>query len=164
MKHAAFSSVMACVLAVPLIGATLPAALPTAMPAAIASASGTPTSILIEIGGLRSKNGQVLACMTSNPKAFPDCQKDPQALHLTAPAINGETVQFKGVQPGRYAVALFHDENANGRMDKMLIVPREGFGFSRDAPLQFGPPKFGAASFAVGSTPVRTAIHVRYML
>jgi uncharacterized protein (DUF2141 family) len=144
----------------PLMGATLPAA----MPASIASGSGAPASILIEIGGLRSKNGQVLACMTANPKAFPDCQKDPQALHLTAPAINGETVQFKGVQPGRYAVALFHDENSNGHMDKMLIVPREGFGFSRDAPLQFGPPKFGAASFAVGSTQVRTAIRVRYIL
>jgi len=164
MKHTVLFPVVACglayALAMPLMGATLPAA----MPASIASESGAPASILIEIGGLRSKNGQVLACMTANPKAFPDCQKDPQALHLTAPAINGETVQFKGVQPGRYAVALFHDENSNGHMDKMLIVPREGFGFSRDAPLQFGPPKFGAASFAVGSTQVRTAIRVRYIL
>ena len=136
------------VFASPLIGAALP----------------QPISVSIEIEGLRSAHGQVLACLTADPKSFPDCQKDPHALHVAAPAINGEAVQFRDVQPGRYAVALFHDENGNGRMDKMLMVPREGYGFSRDAPLQFGPPKFGAASFPVGAATVRTAIHVRYLL
>ena len=161
MKHAVCLPVLACA----LMGATLPVAIPASTGAASAALAGSaPTSILIEIAGLRSNHGQIMACMTANPKAFPDCQKDPQALHLTAPAINGETVQFKSVQPGRYAIALFHDENANGRMDKMMIMPREGFGFSRDAPLQFGPPKFGAASFAVGHAQVRTSIKVRYIL
>lgn len=134
----------------------------THAPAPIQAAA--PTSILIEIGGLRSNNGQIMACMTANPKTFPDCQKDPNARHLTVPALKGETVQFSDVTPGRYAIALFHDENGNGRMDKMMMLPREGFGFSRDAPLQFGPPRFGAASFQVGSAQLRTAIKVRYIL
>jgi uncharacterized protein (DUF2141 family) len=51
-------------------------------------------------------------------------------------------ITFANVAPGRYAVALFHDENANGRLDKVLMVPKEGFGFSRDAPVRFGPPRF----------------------
>lgn len=123
-----------------------------------------PSSILVEIDGLRSSRGQIMACMTANPKTFPDCQKDPYARHLTVPALNGETVQFKDVPQGRYAIALFHDENGNGRMDKMMMLPREGFGFSRDAPLQFGPPRFGAASFQVGPAQLRTAIKVRYIL
>jgi uncharacterized protein (DUF2141 family) len=49
-------------------------------------------------------------------------------------------------------------------MDKTFMLPREGFGFSRDAPIQFGPPRFGAASFAVGTVQFRTAIHMRYLL
>jgi uncharacterized protein (DUF2141 family) len=147
---------LAVLLAAPLIVAAVP--LPPAQPAA------APTSIFVEIGGLRSNNGQIMACMTANPKTFPDCQKDPAARHLTVPAIKGETVQFRDVTPGRYAIALFHDENGNGRMDKMMMLPREGFGFSRDAPLQFGPPRFGAASFQVGSVQVHTAIKVRYIL
>lgn len=122
------------------------------------------SSILVEIDGLRSNRGQIMACMTANPKTFPDCQKDPHARHLTVPAANGETVQFRDVPQGRYAIALFHDENGNGRMDKMMMLPREGFGFSRDAPLQFGPPRFGAASFQVGATQLKTAIKVRYIL
>lgn len=130
----------------------------------VQGSSTAPSSILVEIGGLRSNRGQILACMTANPKTFPDCQKDPNARHLTVPAVNGETVQFKDVPQGRYAIALFHDENGNGRMDKMMMLPKEGFGFSRDAPLKFGPPRFGAASFQVGPNQLRTAIKVRYIL
>ncbi len=147
-------------LAAPMIIAAMPqtTSLPRTQPAPV------PTSILVEIDGLRSNHGQIMACMTANPKTFPDCQKDPAARHLTVPAVNGETVQFKDVVPGRYAIALFHDENGNGRMDKMMMLPKEGFGFSRDAPLQFGPPRFGAASFQVGSAQLHTAIKVRYIL
>lgn len=135
-----------------------------AMPQVQGAPVGTPTSILVEIGGLRSNHGQIMVCMTANPKTFPDCQKDPAARHLTVPALNGETVQFRDVPQGRYAIALFHDENANGRMDKMMMLPKEGFGFSRDAPLMFGPPRFGAASFQLGAAQLRTAIKVRYLL
>lgn len=148
------------------LGAALVAAplIVAAMPQVQSAPAGAPGSILIEIGGLRSNNGQIMACMTANPKTFPDCQKDPNARHLTVPALKGETVQFKDVPQGRYAIALFHDENGNGRMDKMMMLPKEGFGFSRDAPLMFGPPRFGAASFQVGSAQLRTAIKVRYLL
>lgn len=153
------------VVAAPLVVAAVPLpqiqSRPQGPQPAISSAPG---SILLEIDGLRSNRGQVMACMTANPKTFPDCQKDPNARHLTVPALNGETVQFKDVPQGRYAIALFHDENSNGRMDKMMMLPREGFGFSRDAPLQFGPPRFAAASFQVGAAQLRTAIKVRYIL
>jgi uncharacterized protein (DUF2141 family) len=122
------------------------------------------SSVAVEVDGLRSSRGLVQACLTADAATFPDCQKDPAALHLTVPAKSGETVVFHDVMPGRYAIALFHDENANGRMDKMLMMPREGFGFSRDAPVRFGPPRFGAAAFTLGETQVRTAIKVRYIL
>lgn len=153
------------VIAAPLIMAAMP--LPQIQPhpqGPVLAGAGLPSSILVQIDGLRSNRGQIMACMTANPKTFPDCQKDPNARHLTVPAMNGETVQFKDVPQGRYAIALFHDENGNGRMDKMMMLPREGFGFSRDAPLQFGPPRFGAASFQVGAAQLRTAIKVRYIL
>ena len=148
------------------LGASLLAAplIVAAMPEVKIPPASAPTSIFVEIDGLRSNNGQVMACMTALPKTFPDCQKDPKALHVTVPALNGETVQFTGVPQGRYAIALFHDENGNGRMDKMMMLPKEGFGFSRDAPLVFGPPRFGAASFQVGPAQLRTAIKVRYLL
>jgi len=67
--------------------------------------------------------------------------------------------------PGTYAIALLHDENENDRIDRLLgLVPREGFGFSRDARVSFGPPHFEDAAFDVGTAEVSQTIRMRYML
>lgn len=67
------------------------------------------------------------------------------------------TAVFRSVPAGRYSVAVFHDENANGRVDtNWLGLPAEGFGFSRITP--FRVPSFGETSFDLnhGATqPVR---------
>lgn len=116
------------------------------------------------ITGLRSSKGNVLACLTANPHAFPDCKDDPLARKLTVPATGLGRIDFGTMPEGRYAVALIHDENGNGRLDTALAIPREGFGFSRDAPVRFGPPRFENAAFQVGGEPVRLEIRMRYLL
>ncbi len=115
------------------------------------------------VTGLRSSKGQVLACLTAKPKAFPNCDKDPDALALTVPANRTVEIDFGVVPHGEYAIALIHDENANGRLDKRLIVPREGFGFSRNAPVGLGPPSFGNAAFAVDADSEHLTIRMRYL-
>jgi len=76
-----------------------------------------------------------------------------------------QVLRFRNVAPGTYAIALLHDENGNGRADRALsMIPREGFGFSRDAPVRFGPPSFAAAAMEVGSVAVHQTIRMRYML
>ena len=49
-------------------------------------------------------------------------------------------------------------------LDKVLMVPKEGFGFSRDAPVRFGPPRFAAAALTLGEGEVRAEIRMRYLL
>ena len=116
------------------------------------------------ITGLRSDKGVVLACLTTNVALFPNCKRDPQARKLEVRASTGAVLlDFGPVPPGTYAVAFFHDENANGKFDTAFMLPREGFGFSRDAKVSFGPPRFSAAAFAVGGAPVHQAIKTRYM-
>lgn len=66
-------------------------------------------------------------------------------------------------QSGDYALALVHDENGNGRMDTFLGMPREGFGFSRDAPVRFGPPRFEDARFALEGSQT-LVVTMRYLL
>jgi uncharacterized protein (DUF2141 family) len=121
-------------------------------------------SVLVEVLGLRSAKGLVQACLTATAAKFPDCNKDPAALRLTVPARSGATLFFANVPPGRYAIALFHDENSNDRLDTTLMIPREGYGFSRDAPVRFGPPRFAAAAMVVAEAELRTVIHLRYIL
>jgi uncharacterized protein (DUF2141 family) len=121
-------------------------------------------NVTIVITGLRSTRGNILACLTARAETFPECEKDKQAQSLTVPARNGPVLVFRHVRPGAYAVSLFHDENGNGRMDKTFGIPREGYGFSRDAPVKMAPPRFAAAQFGVAGTDVTQTITVRYIL
>lgn len=116
------------------------------------------------VTGLRSAKGQIVACLTTRPDTFPECERDPQARAVKVPAAATVEIAFGAVPVGRYAIALFHDENGNDRLDKRLILPREGYGFSRNAPVVMGPPRFARAAFAAGEDAHHETIRVRYLL
>ena len=127
--------------------------------------SSAGAKITIKVTDLRSSEGVVRACMTTNPKKFPKCRGDANSHSVMVPAGETVTLSFKGVKPGRYAVALLHDENNNGKADRaLMMMPTEGFGFSRDAKVSMGPPKFKSAAFDVGTAPISQTIKMRYLL
>ncbi|MDT9598976.1 DUF2141 domain-containing protein [Sphingosinicella rhizophila] len=121
-------------------------------------------SVEIRIERLRSARGLVQICLTADPDRFPDCRDDPAASRMTLPAASATLARFSAVVPGDYAIALLHDENGNGRMDMFVMVPKEGFGFSNNAPIRFGPPSFADARFTVGPGTSRQTIRMRYIL
>ncbi|PYE85955.1 DUF2141 domain-containing protein [Pseudoroseicyclus aestuarii] len=80
----------------------------------------------------------------------------------SAPASEGRVV-LPDVPPGIYAAQVFHDENGNTDLDRSLLGrPQEGFGFSNDAPMRFGPPDFDDAAIRVPDTNVRVPVTIRY--
>ncbi|MHA6318615.1 DUF2141 domain-containing protein [Altererythrobacter sp. CAU 1778] len=120
--------------------------------------------LTVTVSELRSSDGLVRACLTPDPGDFPNCKHQPANHQLTVRAADKVTLVFKGIEPGRYAVALLHDENGNGKVDRALVLPKEGFGFSRDAKLQMGPPRFDAAAIDLKSGQNRQTIRMRYIL
>ena len=55
---------------------------------------------------------------------------------------------FTQLEEGIYAVAIFNDENLNGKLDKSFFGwPTEDYLFSNYATGSFGPPEFKDASF-----------------
>jgi uncharacterized protein (DUF2141 family) len=123
------------------------------------------TTVSVDLTGLRNKTGLVFVCMTAKPAAFPNgCETDPNRRVASIKAADAGPLILRDVPPGRYAIALLHDENGNKKMDKTLFLPKEGFGFSRDAPVRMAPPKFEAAAFDVtAGKPVRMSMKVRYL-
>lgn len=114
---------------------------------------------------LRSAKGVVRACMTTNAGRFPKCRGDANAYSVVVPAAETVSFTFRNVKPGRYAIALLHDENDNGKADRaLMMMPTEGFGFSRDAKVKMGPPKFRDAAFDVTAADQSQSIRMRYML
>jgi len=134
-----------------------------AAPAIIAEESKK-AKITVIIDGLRSQKGNVLVCLSTDAKQFPDCSKDKQARQLKVAASAAKMVVFENVVPGRYALALVHDENSNEKMDLRLFLPREGFGMSRNPKIRFGKPKFKNSQFDVKSNDIRHNIKMKYIL
>ncbi len=65
---------------------------------------------------------------------------------------NDVTVTFEGLEPGEYAVKLYHDINDDGEMNTNPFgMPTEPFAFSNDAKGRFGPAKWDAAKFSVSA-------------
>ncbi|MBX3565481.1 MAG: DUF2141 domain-containing protein [Sphingomonas sp.] len=130
---------------------------------AAAAPTNETASLQIEIIALRSQKGVIQLCLTREPRAFPDCSKDPASLRRTLPASNPR-IRFTGLAPGIYAIAVIHDANDNARLDTMMGIPREGFGFSRNPAIGFGPPSFAAARFELGASAGMQQIRMRYLL
>ena len=82
---------------------------------------------------------------------------------MRVPAGEAATIVFAPVPAGTYAVSVLHDENGNGRADMALMIPKEGFGFSRNPAIAFGPPRFSRASFGVNGASVQQTIRMRYI-
>jgi uncharacterized protein (DUF2141 family) len=128
--------------------------------------ANTGSSISLTLTGLRNHKGQVLICVTSNAKAFPDCSKDKNAVRMAVKTSNvaGTILRVPLSTSGTYAISAVHDENGNGKMDTAVMMPKEGFGFSRNPAIRFGPPKFKKASFTVGDEASAQTVKMKYML
>jgi len=124
----------------------------------------TPVADLhVDVAKLRSGKGLLRLCLTADPKNFPACVDDARAITRSVPATHPEMV-FAGLPTGDYALAVIHDENSNNKLDTMLGIPREGFGFSRNPTITFGPPRFSAARFQLGADANRQQVRMKYML
>ena len=127
------------------------------------SAAPAPVFVDVSVEGQRSARGLMRACLTRDPAHFPGCEDDPAAISASISASDGK-LRLGPVPQGVWALALFHDENGNGKLDTVLGVPKEGFAFSRNPPLTFGPPKFERASVTVGERNVEATVRLRYLL
>ena len=102
--------------------------------------------IEVAVTGLQSRAGSILCALHDGPKGFPG------GAHLASagvPADGTALCLFRDVGPGRYAVAVLHDENGNGRLDtNALGIPSEPWGVSLGARPLMRAPRFDEAAFA----------------
>lgn len=135
-----------------------------AMGIALAAGGAVPTvDLTLAIDNLRSPRGKVMICVTARAAAFPDCVGDSGARRLIVDAGHTSAIAVPDLAIGDYAIAVIHDENGNGKLDKRLVIPREGFGFSRNPAIRFGPPDFADASFDLGSGSTSQTIRMKYI-
>jgi len=98
-----------------------------------------------EITGLRNGRGVILSVLCVKGEAFPSqCQR-----RVRVDAVGPVILKYSAPR-GEYALAAFHDEDSNGRIDVGPHgIPTEGVAFSNDAMSPTGPPAFEMSSFKV---------------
>lgn len=86
----------------------------------------------------------------NDPKNF--LSKKGRVKRIRIAAVNEEhRVCFNLPEPGTYAVAAYHDEDANRKLNKKWnMMPKEPFGLSMNPEPKFGFPKFENSAFELG--------------
>jgi uncharacterized protein (DUF2141 family) len=103
-------------------------------------------------------------------QAWKESEKDGKAFRqLTAEVKAGETAKnneavviFEDLPAGTYAISIHHDENANGKFDTSLGMPKEGYGMSNNPKIGLSMPKWAACKFDVATGEQTIEIKAKY--
>ena len=106
-------------------------------------------ALTISVKELRDSKGVVQFTLYNKEGSIPDQKFKAFYKMEKAEISNGaSTIIFNDLPKGRYAINVLHDENENGKIDKGLILPIEGIGFSNYEAIGLSNrPNFSKASF-----------------
>lgn len=123
----------------------------------------TATKLIVNISHLRSERGEVAVTVyPSDPRRFLAPRGKLMRARVKADMPTTQAC-FYLPKPDAYAVAVYHDANANRDFDRNGVgMPSEGFAFSNDAPSKFGVPSFDAARFVVKTDDTVLRMKMRY--
>ena len=126
-------------------------------------AQGGPAALQINVTGITSAKGLLRVAVCPPQAGFPACKAHVVRSASLAIADGQAAVTFDGLAPGSYAVSVFHDANANGKLDRFAGSPKEGYGFSRNPGFKPRAPKFSEAELVLNGQH-QTQIKLRYIL
>lgn len=113
----------------------------------------TQHTLTVSVNGFRNSQGNFIATLYNRDGSIPD--EKFQKFYMQKKATitnNASAIVFKNLPAGDYAVGILHDENSNGKIDKGLLLPVEGVGFSNFNSIGLtNKPNFRKASFNLNS-------------
>jgi uncharacterized protein (DUF2141 family) len=103
--------------------------------------------VKVQVTGIEEIVGNISIGLFNNPVGFPKRNNDAIGIDLKVTSDSLE-YEFIGLTYGEYAIAIYHDENENGELDRNFLgIPSENYMFSNYATGNFGPPSFEDAKF-----------------
>lgn len=118
--------------------------------------------LLVHIDGFRNQKGDAGVTVFTSRDGWPE-NNNKAFIHGGHPFSGDKTTVELQLPPGRYAIAVLHDENSNHRLDRNMIgFPKEGFGFSNNPKVGLSAPSFDTASMEVTCPVTQATIHLIY--
>ncbi len=116
----------------------------------------------IEIKNYKSDQGEVFIALWDNENGFPNDYQTASENHIIK-ISDKNVLTIKDLPEGKYAIAIFHDQNSDGKLNTNSVgIPKEGFGFSNNPKILFGPPSFKKAQFEITSVDKKIAIQLMH--
>ncbi|NBW74440.1 MAG: DUF2141 domain-containing protein [Sphingomonadaceae bacterium] len=153
---------LAALTAVSTASTPIAASAPVPAPAGCTGpASGTWLNVVID--GVRNGNGVVAITLYADDSSKFLVKRG----SLYVGRVEANTGTTRGCifvpKPGVYALALYHDENRDGRFDRTgLGLPAEGYGFSNNPATLAGLPQFRSVRLNVPKPGLTTRISLKY--
>ena len=121
-----------------------------------------PNRLTVQVASVRAAMGEVAVTVyPDDPPRF--LAPKGKLLRQRVPAQAPATKACFYLPVGYYAVAVYHDANADRDFNRNAIgLPIEGFGFSNDAPTKVGIPAFSTVRFRTRPGESVIVLHMRY--
>lgn len=114
---------------------------------------GQDTKQVVKISNIDKKNGDLYIGWYNDPKSFRINEK---AIYREKIVVNNQTeltVVFKNIPGGKYAIAVFLDENGNYELDRNIFgIPEEKYGFSNNILPALRPATFEESIFEINKS------------
>ena len=117
--------------------------------------------LIVNINGFPSSEGFAMVALHDSEESYKG--EAAAAIAKTQIKVIDQKAQaiFGNMAYGGYGVSIFHDENANGKMDKNAMgIPKEAYGFSNNAKGLFGKPDYAKVVFQLNSAETQIAINL----
>ncbi len=130
------------------------------------SCTGAPGEIRIVVKDVKKSVGLIVADLYRNDEeGFLNRKGRVQQVRFAAKAPYSRFCMKAPTQeqgPGSYAIALYHDKNANRTLDRGPFgIPNEPFGLSNDPKIRFSAPKITETLFSVASEGANVEIKLK---
>ncbi len=106
--------------------------------------------IKIAVSNINQIDGEIHYGVYDNATLFPKEEGKLIGGFKKASDVLNTGITIENLEESYYAIAIYHDLNSNFKFDTFLAIPKEKYGFSNNAKVFFGPPKFNDASIFVG--------------
>lgn len=105
-------------------------------------------SLRVKVENITAGKGRIHIGLYKDPATFPKKKLAFGGKEAPVTAAGSMEIELTGLAPGRYAIAVFHDLNGNGKMDTNPVgVPTEPYAFSNGAVAKWKSPGFEEAAF-----------------
>ncbi|WP_426175501.1 DUF2141 domain-containing protein [Massilia sp. TWR1-2-2] len=127
--------------------------------AVLAAAPAGAADLTIHVDDVNAAGGMIHVALYNSADSF---MKSVAGIGKTAATGQADTIVLKNLPAGEYAFALFHDANANEKLDKnMFGIPTEDYAFSNNAVGKMGPPSYDSARFTLPAAGATVRVSLR---